>query len=435
MNSAINRSCLLVCLFAIVIITAYQHGIYAQRNQELLSWYDMGILMEASFIDSTDYPIFLDYLDESGEDPEDYIVKKCKEHQIVILGEMHHQRETQLFFHDIIPRLYHEADIRYVILEVPLVTHNDKLERLVTGKIFDQDLAMEIIRGEGFSDWGDKEYWEILKTVWNLNQRLPEDRDPMRLIGVEIHFDFKLNKLWEGNKLDDEKLIDQAESQRPLLYKRDELMAAAIEQYVLDNKGKGIVLVGANHSFTHYAQPRFITEKLPVPKTGNNKKPSDYMYLWPRMANILYQKHGDKIFQILIHSSLRKAGIRNKYNGTRHEPVLTEVIEGIMSYRNNKPIGFDVFDSPFGLLRDSHVNYFHYQSSVKMSDISRGYIFLEPLENISFSTWLDGFISEELYISSIPYREYYDKLYYTTWENVQEIDEWYRKSWEEFNEK
>jgi len=420
-------------LIAIFQLAFHPFGLYAQTTQQKLSWYDMGVLREASFIDSTDYPIFTHYLDEFGKDPAEYVIKKCTEHQIVILGEMHHQKETLLFFNKIIPEVYHRANVRYVVLEVPLVTHNGNLEKLVTGKTFDQDLAWEIIRSEGFSDWGDKEYWEILKTVWSLNQSLPEGSEPMRIIGVEIHFDFKLNRLWEKNKLEEGELIAAAESQIPLLLKRDELMAAAIDQYVINKKGKGIVLIGANHSFTHYAQPRLKDrDKYDTdPWAGKDK---DYIKYWPRMANILYQQHGEKIFQIIVHSShfTPNMGIRN-YDYKGNEPVIIDLIEKIMSERANKPVGFDVVDSPFGLLRDSQSYYFHFQPSVKMSDISRGYIFLKPLQDISFSTWLDGFISEELYENSMPYRQYYNKLYSTKWKNAEEIDNWYKKSWEEFN--
>ncbi|UCC39953.1 MAG: hypothetical protein JSV96_00365 [Candidatus Aminicenantes bacterium] len=405
--------------------------IFAQEKS--FSWYEMGLLMEASQLDTADYPIFKDYLDKFGQEPTNYVIEKCKKHQIVILGEIHHRIENLSFFKKIIPEVYHKANVRYVILEVPLFTHNDKLETLVTGESYDEKLAWEIIHSEGFSDWGDKEYWEILETVWSLNQSLPKGSEPMQIVGLEIPYDFKLYKLWAKNKLDDKTLIAKAESQHPLLLKRDELMAAVLDQYVINKKKKGIVLIGAAHAYTHYIQPISNTwdrhYAMPCGSEDN-----DQVKFWPRMGNILYQQHGNKIFNIQFHypSFNPKHRIKNyEYKGD--DPVISNVIEEIMFGRGNSPVGFDVFDSPFGLLRDSQSYEYHFQPSVKFSDICKGYIFLKPWKDMTFSTWLEGFISDELYNNNRTYRLYYDKLYHREWKNADEIDNWYKQEWQKHN--
>jgi hypothetical protein len=422
-------------LIAAFQLTFYSRDLCAQEKQQLLSWYDMGIVMEADRIDSTDYPIFTQYLDESGKEPTEYVVQKCKEHQLVILGETHHRKEYLNFFKKVLPEVYHRANVRYVVLEVALATHNAKLEKLVIGKSYDQDLAWEIIRTEGKEHvWGDKEYWEILESVWSLNQSLPEGSEPMRIIGIEIDFNFKLEGIWRRNKLEDKELIAQAESQQPLLLKRDELMAAAINQYVINKKAKGIVLIGGDHSFTHYSQPipNMYDKHYAFPRANED---DDYFKLWPRMAHMLYQQHGDKIFQIVFHKLHRAPNtVFRNYDYKGKEPVIGKLIEKIMAERNDKPVGFDVFDSPFGLLRDSRSYYFHFQPSVQMSDICRGYIYLKPWNDILFSTWLDGYISDELYDNNRIYRLYYDKLWKREWQNAKEIDNWYKKSWEKYNQ-
>lgn len=405
----------------------------AQEKRQLLSRYDLGLLVEASKIDTSDYSIFRQYLDKAGQDPTNYVVEKCKKHQIVILGEMHHQKEILDFFKKIIPEIYHKANVRYVILEVPLFTHNDKLETLVTGNSYDEKLAWEIIRSEGFSDWGDKEYWEILETVWSLNKNLPMGSEPMRIVGLEIPYDFKLFKLWARNKLDDKALITKAESQHPLLLKRDELMAAALDQYVINKKAKGIVLIGKNHAFTHYIQPTPNTwDRHYAMPCGNQD--DEFIKFWPRMGNILYQQHGDKIFNIQFHyPSFNPNHTIRSYDYKSGDPVITNVIEEIMCSRGNSPVGFDVFDSPFGLLRDSQSEEYHFQPSAKFSDICRGYIFLRPWKDMTFSTWLEGFISEELFNNNKTYRLYYEKLYDQVWQDAAEIDNWYKQGWQEYN--
>ncbi|MBN2286134.1 MAG: hypothetical protein JXI43_06780 [Tissierellales bacterium] len=422
-------------LYLVIIFSPIQSMyLFAQVNQQRHCWYDLSLTVEASQLDTADYLIFQKYLDESSQEPSQYVVEKCKKHQIVILGEIHHQKEYLDFFKRTISDIYHKANVRYVVLEVPLVTHNGKLEKLVTGKNYDRELAWEIIRSEGFSDWGDKDYWEILETVWSLNQTLPQGNEPMRIIGVEINYDFKLFNLWAKNKLDDEELIALAESQHPLLLKRDELMAAAIDQYVINKKEKGIVLIGAAHSYTHYVQltPNAWNRHYAMP-CGN--KDDDLLKFWPRMGNILYQQHGDSIFQILFHYPSfppNKFFISDDYDG--EEPCITQLIENIMAGRVDLPVGFDVINSPFGLLRDSQSYEFHFQPSVKFSDICRGYIYLKPWKDMTFSSWLDGFISEELYNHSRTYRLYYDRLYREQWKDAKEIDSWYKEQWLKYSE-
>ncbi|MBN1969695.1 MAG: hypothetical protein JW870_10035, partial [Candidatus Delongbacteria bacterium] len=77
---------------------------------------------------------------------------------------------------------------------------------------------------------------------------------------------------------------------------------------------------------------------------------------------------------------------------------------------------------------------FHFQPSIKFSDVCRGYIYLKPWEDMTFSSWLDGFISEELYNHNRTYRLYYDRLYKEQWKDAKEIDTWYKEQWLKYNE-
>lgn len=421
--------------------------VLAQNNNLTINWDNLDILLEASDIDSSDYDIFVDYLDNYGQEPTDYIVEKCKTHQLVILGEWHHLIEYERFVRDIIPDLYYKAGVRYIVFESIIVTHNGKTEALVTGKEYDESLALEIAQADGYSDWGDKEYWDILKAIWELNINLPKDSEPMHAIGMEIPKDYKLDKLWQRNQIENKDLIARAESQHLLEMLRDENMAAAVEQYVLNKGGKGLVLVGQNHSFTHYSQP-FPNVHDPFWTMPFSNKVDAVIIKWPRMGTILYQEYGDRIFQIGLHgphtsprsvteelSSLTKQDDDSllfrflSASSPQEQPVIQDLVEKIMTERGNVPVGFDVVNSPFANLRDRRSYYFHFQPSVRLSDLNRGYIFLKPWKDLTFSSWMEGYVSQDLYDNNKIYRMYYDLLYHQDWKNAQEIDNWYRDSW------
>lgn len=146
---------------------------------------------------------------------------------------------------------------------------------------------------------------------------------------------------------------------------------------VIKKGAKGIVLVGYHHSFSHYAQPKINDQ-------------GQLVWEWLRMTNILYQKYKERIFQICLHipenpvAEFIKANTGKEYQGGK--PIIMVLIEEIIAKGGNKPVGFDVFSSPFADLRDSASYYFHFQLSVKFSDICRVYIFLKPFKKLSGCT-------------------------------------------------
>jgi len=141
------------------------------------------------------------------------------------------------------------------------------------------------------------------------------------------------------------------------------------------------------------------------------------------MANLLYQEYNDRIFQIDFHRRHDSPKlIFTDYTGK--EPVIIELIEDIMADMGNKPIGFDVFNSPFANIRDSRSYYFHFQPSVKMSDLYRGYIFLVPFKNISLCQWLDNYISGEMLEKN---RLYYETRFKKKFRNAKEINDFFKR--------
>jgi hypothetical protein len=378
--------------------------------QEMPRWATQGASVEASSIDAGQQASLAAWLDRNGRPPLEYAVEICREHQIVFFGESHGKREPLEFFQQLIPEAYYEAGMRCVVLEVAKHEDNDRLARLVEGTTFDRALALDIARNSAWGNWYYQEYWDVLEVVWKLNRDLPAGAEPMRVVGMDTGADLQLNWMWMRGRIKDPELQARARREFPLLAKRDELMAAVIELEVIRKGAKAMVLVGFNHSFTHYAQPRVNADGM---LRGE----------WPRMANILYQAYGDRIFQIGFHfQHFSPKNIWPAYKGG--EPVFTDVVEKIMALRADQPVGWDVLASPFAGIRDRQSYFFHFQPRVNFGDICRGCIFLRPCGKISACRPIKNFITEDMFKKS---RGFFEARFNRTFNTVDELNEFMEK--------
>jgi len=408
-----KRSLFVKVFFLGALILLFQVSFAAQQKQEPAKasrWTELGALVEASEIDASQYPVFTKWLDESGKTPLDYALEKCREHQIVVFGELHGQKDYVDFFLQLIPEAYHKAGMRYVILEVCKFDDNPRIEKLVEGATYDRNLALEIARSGPWASWNSKEYWDIFEVVWKLNRSLPLGAEHMKVIGMDVNVDLPLNWMWTQKKLTDKIQIEQAKREIPLISKRDELMAAAIEDEVIKNGAKGMVWVGAHHAFAHYAQPEVNDEGIVIRE-------------WPRMTMLLNRQYRDRIFQIDFH---RRHGspesIFKKYKGGK--PVFSDLMEKIMAARENKPVGFDVSSSPLANVRDSQSYYFHFQPNVRFADLCQGFIFLKPYSKILPCQKIENFVSDAMFEK---YKLYYDTSYNKKFASAKEVNEFLKR--------
>lgn len=345
---------------------------------------DPSSLVEVSSLEESDHEKFINWLDENGKDPVDYAVEVAKKHQITIFGEVHHIQDNLIFLNRIIPDLYHRAGVTCIAMETCVVEDQAKLDKLVTSEKFDPELALEIARDESWKAWGDKEYWDVFKTVWQLNKSLPEGKEKMRVIGIDYKWDgpsFALMGLGDDGidgplceKLRFIRLLDDI----PLIIKRDEVMARNVEKEIIEKGKRGIVFVGLNHDYINYRQARIINGKV--------------FSEWSRMGFMLHEKYGEQVFHIRLHTF---------YNS----PVISKLIESVVAERENVPVGFDVVGSPFALLRNSDSRYFRFRPGVCFSDVASGYVYLTPENKLKRCEWLSGYISRDMFIKNKPFYE------------------------------
>lgn len=310
-------------------------------------------------IKDTDYPRFIEYLKHTGKPPVEYVLDKFKDHDVVILGEMHGVRENLELIHDLIEPLYHKADVRYFAMEILRHKNTDLVNQLVTGKEYDQQLAFRIFRDYAHPNWGYKEYMNVIRAIWALNNKLPPEAEKFKVVALD-------KGDWDAIDLP---AIPSPKNYEEFVNKHDPFMADVLAQEVLAKGGKALVQIGYMHSFTQY---RF-TEKA------------------PRFGYILHEKYGDRVFQVCLHQPHFGPEVLTGNPPTSH-PVIVDFIEKVISKNANNPVGFDVDNSPFANLKDSKSLYFASQENAVFSDIAQGYIYIKPIRNLGKMTWIEGFV-------------------------------------------
>jgi uncharacterized RDD family membrane protein YckC len=349
-------------------------------------------LTEVSSLGNKEQTEFVDWLNVHGQDPVDYAVEKAAEHQVVIFGESHERRHELQLLNDLIPELYRRAGVTCVAMEVCLANDNEQIDRLITAEEFDPELALQIARHQPWGMWGWKGYWDVLKTVWRLNQTISDDQQKVRVIGLDMPIDMPSLAMLglEDNAGSDCPVWEKLRGWRlvfslpRLAFMRDPFMARQVEAEIIEKGQRGIVWVGRNHSPTGSPQ---------VVAPGR---------AWNRMGFLLHQRYGDKVFQIRLHGfDISAVYVDKDYDGPG--PALAAFVENIMRKRGKQPVGFDVAPSPFSRLRDSGSFDFHFEPRLSFADVASGYIFLANRSDLKECQWMPGYISREMFVANKPF--------------------------------
>ena len=102
------------------------------------------------------------------------------------------------------------------------------------------------------------------------------------------------------------------------------------------------------------------------------------------MGNLLYKKYGDRIFQVWLGSGWLAP------------------TEKVMKLRGHKPVGFDLYASPFAhILSPSGWD----APEVPLSKIARGYVYLGPRETLHKNTPIKGYVTDDMFKR---YKQYYE---------------------------
>jgi len=161
-------------------------------------------------------------------------------------------------------------------------------------------------------------------------------------------------------------------------------MAEQVEKEIIAKGQKGLLFVGRCHDFTHYEFPPNINAGRDI------------------MGNLLYKKFGDRVFQVWLGSD-----------------ATFPIVDYIMKLRGHKPLGFNLYSSPFANILSPPTWYD--APEVPFCKVARGYVYLGARTSLHKNTPIKGFITDEMFNK---YRQYYEVDLGRSFKSAEELDEY-----------
>ena len=312
------------------------------------------------------------YLQHNWRSPEQYILDKFKDHDVILLSEDHSIKHNLLLAQNIIPELY-KAGVYNFGVEFGAFEDQALADSLVTAPQYNEDIARKIMFNYNVG-WVFQEYRDIYKAAWKFNKSLPAQARKFRIVNISYRYNWaSSNDQYFGYRTVE--TIKKVYPKGNMEYFR----ANVIKTQVLDKNEKILVLCGFGHAFTKYHTPYY-----------DYREKEFYRFDSQRMGNILYAQAPKKVFTILLHypfesKTYASAILYGPGNGA---------IDAIMKQFANKRVGFDLINTPFGALADSSQYSIGYKD-FRLSKMADGYIYQKPFNEYEGCTIDKDFLTTE----------------------------------------
>lgn len=312
---------------------------YAHRIKELKS-------------ESTDTSALINYLTNNGKAPKEFILDALTNHKIVVYGEVHRRETSWDLMKSVIMNPIFATKVGTIFMEVSSDKQNE-LDKFIANEELDVEIIQNIFRDLQINGWYDKGMYEFLIETWKLNKTLPKEKS-VKLVCVDEPRPFGTFKNYEEMKAHFNSILD-----------RNEQMAKIISETISTNKDNrnSLFIVGNGHAF-----------KSPVPgfavgRPKNKSKPSAASQLTKIFSP-------DEVFSIFQHCPI----ISN--DGKVRGLIRNGIFDSVFANMGNKPIAFELKDSPFGKEPFDGLYEITYDNETgNFENNYDAYIFLEPLES------------------------------------------------------
>jgi len=308
------------------------------------------------------------YLEKHFQSPEDYILSKFKDHQIVFVGEYHRIQHDPLLIQRMIPLLY-QAGIYNLGIEFGIRRDQDRVDTLINAAVYDEQAAREIMF-DFASFWGYREYQDIYRAAWEVNRALPPGAPRFRVVNLNAFADFSFIKTAADQK--------DREVRKKFLPEGDwdKVMGETVIREFGEKGLKALVYSGIHHAFTRYKQPVYDQGKF-------------VRFVEDRMGNRVREKLGDQVFTVYLH-----APWPDKDYKTEIYPA-GGIIDAFFAGEDRlRPVGFDLDGSPFGELAGPGSIYEEGYSPFALKLFADGYIFTKPISQYQGVTTDEIFVTE-----------------------------------------
>jgi hypothetical protein len=164
-------------------------------------------------------------------------------------------------------------------------------------------------------------------------------------------------------------------------------MASVIFREITGKGQKALIFAGQEHAATRFYHPRYDFKKQRFLHFNKNG-----------MGNLVRRKMPGKVFNICLHYPWPSLKSLSEFN----LPV-RGVVDTVMEEFEDKRVGFDVQNTPFGKLRDDLTYYSAGRTRFKLEDFCDGYVFQKHIEDYEGCTVDPLFVTEENFQEAIDY--------------------------------
>lgn len=312
----------------------------------------------------------VDYIKTHYKTPEEYILSKFKDCDIVFLGEYHRIKHDPELVQELIPLLYHSG-VHYLGFEFARRLEQPIIDSLLQAPEYSEELARFIVFKQ-FVFWGYKEYVDIFKAVWQLNHSLPKGSQPFRILALNNSPDWSLVKTPEDR--------DKYEVMSKVWHgETEEDWAKVLIDVVISRGEKALVYCGIHHAFTEYRQP--------IAVNGKFIRFGDI-----RVGNAVFQKIGKRAATIYLHAPWTSAEGYDRPSVRSADGYIDAMLSELDSeYRR---VGFDLKGTPFDNLPGETSIYKFGYDNFTLGTIYDGYVCQGPLSEYQGVTPIKDFLNE-----------------------------------------
>jgi hypothetical protein len=308
------------------------------------------------------------WLASEGQAPDAFVMHLFADHDVVFLGEQHRVQHDVVFVQSLIQPL-HKAGVLVLATEFGRREDQPMIDSLLGAPEWNEDLARKIVFRQSVF-WGYREYIDVYRSAWTLNQALPDGTPPFRILGIndspdwglvmtvsDLHDSSVMREVWHGGG--------------------EDLWAGVILDAVRSGE-KVLVHCGIHHAFTEYRQP--------VVHEGEFKRFDPSL----RCGNHVFGELGRRSVTVYLHAPWN--GPEGYGSPVRHPA--DGIIDALMLKEGPEPVGFITYEGPFGDLRLSNAVYRHGYEDFRLADFCDGWIYTKPISLYAGVTPIPGWVHE-----------------------------------------
>ena len=300
----------------------------------------------------TDAKPFVDYLKAQTQSPEEFVLQQISTHQLVINGEYHRRKVSW----DMLKRLLAMPEFPNVcgtiFMELPS-REQPTMDSFLAAYRLNGEKILDIFRNEQSNGWWDKGEYEFICDVWRLNQSLPKEK---RIRIVLADYQIPYSQIQTS---------DELRAEETAAKERNTHMADVVEQYIntKSDTRNCLFLVGCAHACKARTDG--------IASAGGDGK--EQMQAGGQLAGRLGAKNVFTIFQHVLPRDNR---------GGHQSSIRGDVFDRAFAETGNRPVGFPLQGSPFGLESFDGIYEMKYKTDAgTYQDNFDGYLFLHPLED------------------------------------------------------